>query len=560
MSTFERLSDVKDNLSILIRKSCEKMWDISPKVRLERPGAEGVGDLATAVSMELARRLKRPPIEIAETIAEEAGLPGDIVVKAEVAPPGFLNLHLKKEIWPALLGNELRQPHSFTPRKSASPMTYNMEFVSANPTGPLNVVNGRSGAVGDCLCRLLAARGHRVQREYYVNDAGRQADLLGESVLAGARRLQGEEAPPPEGGYGGSYIEELAITLEAKPEDDPKVLAQKAMKIMLARHKATLERYGVSFDSWFRESALHASGAVDKVSRELIEGGHTYEKEGALFFSSSKLGDGRDRVLRRSGKEARPTYLVPDMAYQRDKLARGADIAVTLLGPDHQAQVPSLHAGAQALGVEPDKLKFLIVQQVNLISEGKKQKMGKRLGVFVTLDEVLDKVGRDAARWFFAARALETAMDFDLDLAQLQTNENPVYYVQYGHARICSIFREYSKANPDSAKDMGNDAHLADVLESEAGLMLMDSNEQETLLKMILDYPQAVEEASDAFQPHRICGFLLELGSKFHAFYNAHRILGSGSMEAPRLALAAAAGKVFRHGLGLLAINAPERM
>ena len=415
-----------------------------------------------------------------------------------------------------------------------------IEFVSANPTGPLNVVSARAAAVGDSLARLLEATGVSVDREFYVNDHGSQVDHLEKSV---AWYVDGEEGEFPEEGYRGDYVKELAERAGDVPEEERRawILAE-----MIASQESDLRDFGVEFQNWFRESTLHGE-EVGETLEELRKSGHTYEKEGATWFRSTDYGDDDDRVIVRS--DGRPTYLLPDIAYHRNKASRGYGHVIDILGPDHHGHVQRMLAAMQALGRERDWLEIMIVQQVNLLRDGAPVKMSKRAGEFVTLHELVDEVGRDAARFFFVALRCSSHLNFDLELAKKKSLDNPVYYVQYAHARVASIFRHAEAAGIDPAGARGAD------------FALLDEADDIEILKLLDQFPDAVSGAARLREPHRIPTYLKELAAGFHGYYHKIKIVTEDEQRTlARLALVSAVRTVLKNGLDLIAVSAPDAM
>ncbi|HEX6602516.1 MAG TPA: arginine--tRNA ligase, partial [Solirubrobacterales bacterium] len=427
------------------------------------------------------------------------------------------------------------------PNPTESPERVLVEFVSANPTGPIHVGTGRHAAYGDSLVRLLEATGHEVQREYYVNDAGSQIGRFADSIAA---RMRGEE--PPEDGYAGEYVGEIAERLRAEGVDpgDREALERRGIELMLEEVGRTLERFGVRFDNWFSERSVYAKGEVDEALAELEKRGHTYRSEDALWLRSTDFGDDKDRVLIRSNGEA--TYLTPDIAYHWDKLQRGFDRLIDVLGADHHGYVARIRAAIEALGADPEAFEALIMSLVHVVEGGERVQMSKRTGDFVTLDELLDDIGVDATRWFMLWRSHETTVDLDLDLARSQSSENPVYYVQYAHARIASILRKAGEgAEPAVVSDR------PPLEESE-----------KVLVKRLLEFPEEVRSAAARRAPHRICAYSTAVAADFHAFYRDCQVVGAEGegVESSRLALCLATKRTIAASLGLLGISAPERM
>ena len=515
--------------------------------RLDRSRRPEFGDYSTNAAMELAPVLRRAPREVANGLGDavEARL-GDAVERVEVAGPGFLNLFMS-DVWRReALGRVLAAGEGFgRPADGAGTESVLIEFVSANPTGPITVASGRHAAYGDSLARVLEWAGHRVWREFYVNDRGTQVRRFGESIRARAR---GEEPPPD--GYRGAYVAELAAAIPDAAEADPEALAREGVERMVAWVRATLERFGVRFDAFFSERSLHDSGALDRVAGVLEERGEVFRSEGAVWLRSSARGDDKDRVLRRSSGET--TYFAADVAYHEDKRARGFDRAIDVLGADHHGYVGRMKAAWEALGGSPDGLEMSIMQLVNLTEHGRRVTMSKREGEFVTLDDLIDDIGVDAARYFLLQRSHDTTLDLDLALAREQSQENPVYYVQYAHARIASILRK-------AGEDRVTGALAADLARSPESL----HPSARILLARLLELPAEVATAAVRRAPHRFTTYSLEVAQAFSAFYRDCKVVGAaeeGGDEELRLALCVAAQRVIGRSLAVLGVSAPEEM
>ncbi len=522
---------------------------------LERPPKAELGDYSSNAAMLLASGLGESPRAIAERLgAEVRGALGSQVDRVEVAGPGFLNLFLADEWYRAAVTRILGSKR-FGVGPSRDPGVL-LEFVSANPTGPLTAAGGRGAAYGDSLARVLEAAGHEVSREYYLNDAGTQIRIFATSIAAAMR---GEE--PSADGYSGEYVAELANELAAAGADpaDTDDLARRGVDAMRQRIEATLERFGVHFDSWSSERELSERGALEQTLAALAEGSHTYESEGALWLRTTDHGDDKDRVLIRSDGE--PTYFASDIAYHRDKLARGAGQMIVPLGADHHGYVARMKAAIAALGADPDRYEAPIMQLVSIVERGERAQMSKRKGEFVTLDELLDDIGVDAARFFLLQRSHDTALDLDLELARSQSQENPVYYVQYAHARIASILR---KAEAEGGL-AGPDAIAAAAAEAPSLAAACEPSERE-LVRRLLELPSGVEEAAARRAPHRLCAYAMSVAADFHAFYRDCRVVGADAeagvegLEAARLGVCLASKHVVGETLDLLGISAPDRM
>jgi arginyl-tRNA synthetase len=520
-------------------------------LKLERPKRAGQGDYASNAAMLLAGPAGAPPREVAERLgsALAASLDGSLA-SFEVAGPGFLNLTLSDDWVRSALRFVLDTGPGFGGGGAAVRERILLEFVSANPTAVLVAASGRHAAFGDSLARILSFHGHEVAREYYFNDAGSQIRRLGESVRA---RALGQEVA--EDGYQGEYVAELAASVEgaADPEVDVDLVARRAVDILLEQIKATLARYGVVFDRYFSERELHSGSPseVDRAVAVLEEGGHVYRSEGAVWLRTTDYGDEKDRVLYRSGGE--PTYFAADVAYMQNKFDRGWERQLLPVGADHHGYIARLKAAFAGLGHDPELLEPLILQFVHLIEGSSRTAMSKRRGEFVTLDELVDEIGVDATRWFMLQSSHDRTIDLNLDLARSQSSENPVYYVQYAHARICSVL--------DRVGADGVAAAVAATASWGSREVVLHPSERD-LVKKLVALPEEVAEAAERRAPHRIAAFALELAQEFTAFYRDCKVVGAGPPEvgAFRVALCVAARDVLARVLGLLGVSAPESM
>jgi arginyl-tRNA synthetase len=523
-----------DDLRTAVQAAAAELGDGTATPTLERPRKAGFGDYSTNAAMLLAPKLGAPPREIAaklgETLRERLG---ERVEKVEVAGPGFLNVFLSDAWYVAAAAHVLAAGEDWGGGTAGSPERILVEFVSANPTGPLTAASGRHAAYGDALARLLEFAGHEVGREYYFNDAGAQLIRLGESIRARAR---GETVP--EDGYPGEYVAELAALIEDAAERDPEGLAFAGGQLMIERIKATLERYRVHFDSWFSERSLH-DGAIERAFELASE--HTYRSEGALWLRTTSFGDDQDRVLLKS--DGMPTYFAADVAYVENKVERGFERLITPLGADHHGYVPRFKAALAVLGGDPDRLEIPLLQFVHLVERGERASMSKRRGEFITLDDLIDEIGVDATRFFMLQRSHDSTIDLDLDLAREESAENPVYYVQYAHARIASVLRKADRA-PDVS-----------------GGSALHPSERE-LIKKLLAFPTEAAEAAERRAPHRIAVYALELAQAFTAFYRDCRVIGAEpeAVESFRLGLCVATKRTIARSLGLLGVSAPDSM
>ena len=512
----------------------------------ERPKREGFGDYSTNAAMLLAPVLGAPPRAIAERLGNElSGRLGATLERYEVAGPGFLNLVLADEWYRAALGSVLEAGSGFGGGGASTPERILIEFVSANPTGPVTAASGRHAAYGDALGRLLSYYGHTVAREYYVNDFGTQVRKLGESIRARAR---GEEVP--EDGYQGAYVTELAWEIPGAAEAEPDILAERGVELMVERIRATLHAFRLDFDGWFSERSVHLDepSAVQHAYAELERHHAMYRSEGALWLRTTRWGDDKDRVLERSSGEH--TYFASDIAYHEHKRERGFDRLIDVWGADHHGYVPRMKAAFQALGGDPDALEILIMQMVNVLERGERSAMSKRRGDFVTLDDLVADIGVDAARFYLLSRSHETTLDLDLHLAREEGSENPVYYVQYAHARIASMLARVGEERARAAREELATAQVA-----------LEPAER-TLVKKLLSFPEDVAEAAARRAVHRIAGYALELAQDFTAFYRDCRVLGAEpvALESFRIVLCVAARETIARSLDLLGVSAPESM
>ena len=542
----------EERLAGAIREAVRSAYGVElDGVHVERPNDPSHGDFATNVALANARTFRRNPREVAENLVEALDAP--FVRRAEVAGPGFVNFWLSPEALWEEVGALLREGEGYGRREpSGDPIL--LEFVSANPTGPMTVAHGRHAAYGDSLARILEFSGRKVSRECYLNDWGNQIRLLGESVAARYAELHGREWPVSDPGalYRGEYVGEIAQDLSAEvgegylelaPEKALPEIGAFATRWCVDDIKETLGRARVRFDTYFSEKSLYESGAVEELMEELKERGQSYESEGAVWLASSGFGDDKDRVLVKS--DGTYTYMAPDLAYHRDKWERGFRTAVDVLGADHAGYPPRIRAGLVALGLPRDFLDVELIRLVKLLRGGEQVKVSKRAGTFVTFDELLDEVGVDVARYFYVRSSHKTEMNFDLDLAIRQSEENPVFYVQYAHARIASIFAR-AGMNPDVMGEIP----AGDIAPEERSLTLE-----------LLDFARVVQNAAARREVHSLPTYLETLATRFHQFYTVHRVLVEGEdLRNRRLALCAATKTVLRAGLGLLGVDAPEKM
>lgn len=535
--------------------------EAAPEFAIEKPRSAEHGDLAVNLAMQLARPCRKKPRDIAEALVKHLGEAGGLVAKAEIAGPGFINFYLKPSAWLAVLPEIMRQEAKFGQSDWGQDRKMMVEFVSANPTGPLHVGHGRGAVLGDALASLLAYTGCQVAREYYINDAGNQMATLGRSVLHRAKELKGSHDPFPDNHYRGEYIKDLAQEYLATPQGES-ALEQPADQALdqavnqaaawagdkiLAGIKDDLAVFGVEMENYYSEQSLVDRGAVQASFDDLKKRDLLYENEGALWFASSQYGDEKDRVVKRGNGET--TYFASDIAYHREKFERGYNQLIDVWGADHHGYVPRLKAVIQALGHDPDDLQVVLVQMVSLLRGGEPVAMSTRAGEFVTLREVVDEVGKDAARFIFLTRRSDSPLDFDLEVAKQKSLDNPVYYVQYAHTRVMSILRKAAEegvALPDPAK---------------VNLERLEMEDEVALARRLGEYPETVLGAAQALEPHRITYYLGDVAGRFHSYYNAQRVLvDDAELAASRLVLIQAVGQVLRNGLGLLGVSAPEAM
>ncbi len=556
------VSNFKIHLSDLFAQA---LSTVSPEhagqlsILLERPKQSQHGDYACNLAMQLAKPLRRPPREIAQALI--AALPASTVIeKVEIAGAGFINVFVTTAAKQAVVRAVLHAGAGYGHIHAGAGRKVGVEFVSANPTGPLHVGHGRGAAVGDCLCRVLQAAGWNVTREFYYNDAGAQIDNLTHSVQLRCQGVTPDDPAWPENGYRGDYILDVArayMARESVEADDQHVKASGDINDAVAiRHFAVaylrreqdldLRAFGVNFDVFSLESALYTDGKVDEVVNKLIASGHTYEQDAALWLRTTTFGDDKDRVMRKS--DGGYTYFVPDVAYHLDKWRRGFTRVINEQGADHHSTITRVRAGLQALdsGIPQGWPDYVLHQMVTVLRNGEEVKISKRAGSYVTLRDLIDEVGCDATRFFLAARHPDSQLVFDIDLAKSQSNENPVYYIQYAHARVHSVLSQWE----------GDHATL-----HQADVSLLLSDYETTLLQRLIDFPQVIESAAEDLAPHLIAFYLKELAADFHSYYNASRFLvEDDAVKRARLALIAATAQVMRNGLALLGVTSPEKM
>ena len=523
-----------------------------PEVQLTVPPKKEFGDFASNFAMQSARALRCNPRVLAQYIVENLDCP--YVKKAEIAGPGFINFYLNPDWVYDMLARIVEAGENYGNLPKASDEKIQLEYVSANPTGPLHVGHGRGAAVGSALANLLKAAGYDVEQEYYINDAGNQMNNLARSVNARYLELLGKEIEFPEDGYHGHDIIDTAQRIinkygdrflqmeEAERLEEFKTIAYQEK---LAALKEDLERFNVRFDVWFSEKTLHEANKIKEACDRLLEKGYMYEQDGALWLKSTAFGDDKDRVVIRDNGV--PTYFAADIAYHANKFGRGFDRVINLWGADHHGYIARMKAAMQCMGYQPEQLEILILQMVRLLRDGQEVKMSKRTGQSVTLNELIDEVGTDAARFFFVMRSIDSQLDFDLDLAKKKSNDNPVFYVQYAHARICSIMRQVAEAGI-KVQGKGDYKLLTEPVEVD-------------LIKKLGEYPEMLATAAKERAVQQVAHYVYDLAGLFHSAYNQCRILGvNEDLQQARLAMVMAVGHVVRHALSILGVSAPEKM
>ncbi|MFB7138319.1 arginine--tRNA ligase [Gottfriedia sp. NPDC056225] len=556
MNTLEQVkSRLKDEIEAAVLKAGLATEEQLPQVVLETPKDKTHGDFSTNMAMQLARVAKKAPRMIAEELINSFDQSKASIQKVEIAGPGFINFYMDNSYLTDLIPSIIKSGTEYGQTNFGNGEKILVEFVSANPTGDLHLGHARGAAFGDSLCNVLNKAGYAVTREYYINDAGNQINNLALSVEARYMQALGMEKEMPADGYHGADIIEIGKTLAGEfgdrymnePEEDRyKFFREYGLKLEMEKLQRDLRNFRVDFDVWYSETSLYENGKVLEALADLNERGETYEEEGATWFRSTTYGDDKNRVLIKS--DGSYTYLTPDIAYHRDKLSRGADKLIDILGADHHGYIPRMKAAIQALGYNADTLEVEIIQMVQLYQDGEKVKMSKRTGKAVTLRDLMEEVGIDATRYFFAMRGCDSHLDFDMDLAVSKSNENPVYYSQYAHARVCSILRQ--------GEEMGI------VYSGEADYSLVSSEKEYELLKKLGEFPAAVSLAASKRTPHHITNYVFDLAGTFHSFYNAEKVLDAENVEKSkaRLALMKAAQVTLQNALALVGVSAPEKM
>lgn len=548
-------SRLKEEIRAAVVKANLATEEQIPDVILEVPKEKAHGDYSTNMAMQLARVAKKAPRMIAEALIENFDRSKASIEKIELAGPGFINFYMNNAYLTDLIPTVLEAGEKYGETTVGGNQKVQVEFVSANPTGDLHLGHARGAAVGDSLCNILAKAGYDVSREYYINDAGNQINNLALSVEARYFQALGQDKPMPEDGYHGADIIGIGKSLAEEfgdkyvnvdEQERFEFFREYGLKYEMAKLQKDLEDFRVKFDVWYSETSLYKNGKIDEALKVLRERGYIYEEEGATWLRSTDFGDDKDRVLIK--QDGSYTYLTPDIAYHKDKLDRGFEKLINIWGADHHGYIPRMKAAIQSLGYAADALEVEIIQLVHLYKNGEKMKMSKRTGKAVTMRDLVDEVGLDATRYFFAMRSSDTHMDFDLDLAVSESNENPVYYAQYAHARICSILR--------SGEEQGI------KVDKNADFSLIGAEKEIELLKKLGEFPQAVGEAALKRVPHRVTNYIMELASTFHSFYNAEKVLDSGQPERTkaRLALIKTVQITLRNALALIGVSAPEKM
>jgi len=548
-------SKLKEEIHAAVLKAGLATEEQIPVVVLETPKEKVFGDYSTNMAMQLTRIAKKAPKVIAEALIANIDRSKASIEKIELAGPGFINFYMNNSYLTELIPTVLNAGEKYGETTVGGNQKIMVEFVSANPTGDLHLGHARGAAVGDSLCNVLAKAGYDVSREYYINDAGNQINNLALSVEARYFQALGLEKDMPEGGYHGADIIGIGKTLAEEfgdkyvnvPEEErQEFFREYGLKYEMAKLKQDLEDFRVGFDVWYSETSLYKNGKIDEALAALRETGYVYEEDGATWLRSTDFGDDKDRVLIK--QDGSYTYLTPDIAYHKDKLGRGFEKLINIWGADHHGYIPRMKAAIQALGYHREALEVEIIQLVHLYKDGEKMKMSKRTGKAVTMRDLVDEVGLDATRYFFAMRSSDTHLDFDLDLAVSESNENPVYYAHYAHARISSILR--------AGEEQGV------RVDADADFSLVSSEKEMDLLKKIGEFPVAVGEAALKRVPHRITNYIFELASTFHSFYNAAKVLDPDNVERTkaRLALVRSVQITLRNALALIGVSAPEKM
>ncbi|KQL51140.1 arginine--tRNA ligase [Heyndrickxia shackletonii] len=548
-------ANLKNEIKAAVIKAGLATEEQIPDIILETPKDKAHGDYATNAAMQLARVAKKAPKMIAEEIIHHFDRSKASIEKIELAGPGFINFYMDNSYLTDLIPTILSEGSEYGRSNAGKGQKIQVEFVSANPTGDLHLGHARGAAVGDSLCNVLDKAGYEVSREYYINDAGNQIHNLALSVEARYFQALGLDKEMPEDGYHGQDIVGIGKKLaeqygdkyaQADEQERYEFFRQYGLDYEMAKLKTDLENFRVPFDVWYSETSLYKNGKIDETLNELRERGQVYEEDGATWFRSTTFGDDKNRVLIKN--DGSYTYLTPDIAYHKDKFDRGFEKLINIWGADHHGYIPRMKAAMEALGFDPNNLEVEVIQLVHLYKNGEKMKMSKRTGKAVTMRDLIEEVGLDAVRYFFAMRSADTHMDFDLDLAVSQSNENPVYYAQYAHARICSILRQGEE--------------LGFSVNEKADVKLIQAEKEIDLLKKMGDFPSAIAEAAEKRIPHRITNYINDLAQAFHSFYNAEKVLDKENEELTnaRLALIKSVQITMKNALALIGVSAPERM
>lgn len=564
----DRKSHIKQTIKEIIINAVKRAVDDNalnlkeiPDFVIEVPQDENHGNFAANIAMLSAKQARMAPRKIAQQIVERLTLP-PIIEKAEIAGPGFINFFLKPTFLNETIFDVLKLQEDFGKQDIGKGKKVQVEFVSANPTGPMHMGNARGAAIGDTIAQVLKMTGYDVTKEFYINDAGKQIENFGLSLEARYLQHFGKKGEIPEGGYHGQDVKEHMEKLiekegdrflDMESEKRRSYFIEYALEKNIKRMKEDLAKFGVHFDIWFSERTLHDSDKVSQTIQTLKDRGYTYEKDGALWFAATKFGVPKDEVLVR--KNHLPTYFAADIAYHKDKFDRGFDHVINVWGADHHGHIARMKASLEALGYDPDKLTVVVMQLVRLYRDGKVARMSKRTGKAVTLSDIVDEIGKDASRFFFNMRSADTHLEFDLDLAVKQSDENPVYYVQYAHARICSILKQAKNQEIKLPE-------IADIKEDEKELPYILTEKSEiNLIKKLADFPEEIKVAAENLAPYRITVYVMELAATFHSFYNSCKVLTEDEqLTKARLLLVMATRRVIQNALNILGIQAPESM
>ena len=542
------MSKATEKILISLDKAFKKL-NYQSLPQISKTKNQMYGDYSSSSPLSLAKETGQNPIEIAKKIQQELKFDKDFIEDISITNPGFINFKLSKSFYQSII-NEVLLNNKFGSNRSNDGKTANVEFVSANPTGPLTIGHGRNGVIGDIISNILEWNGYSVTREYYFNNAGRQMRILGESVKARYLELIGKPVSFPSGGYKGDYIKDIASKIlnekgNKLSDKDDNIFKTTAETLMFNDIKKTLSELSINFDKYSNEKDYYDNGSIDRMLDEFKQMGYIYDKDGATWFNFSKLGHEQDKVyIKKTGE---PTYRVPDTAYHRDKIERGFDLIVDIFGADHKDAYPDVIGALNALGCKTDHINVVIYQFVTLIRDGKKIKMSTRNADFITISELIDQLGSDVVRYFFIMRGVNSHLNFDLNLAEDQSDKNPVFYLQYAHARICSILHRAEDFNKKSLKDFDSN--------------LLNKESELNLLKKISDFPTVIKNACTKLEPQSISIYLNEIASDFHKFYNECKVISNDSEKTKsRIALISATKVVLKNGLSILGISAPEKM